>query len=197
MNTQEQFHIISDGLANSGFARVDNFLSTAELSSLLKSEYFRESLSQMRSAGIGKEGKTAVSVRGDQIYWIDRAEAPECVQLYFARLFELMTYLNRDLFLSLKDIEAHLTRYPPGTFYKRHLDQFRRDDHRRLSVILYLNKEWKPEEGGVLRLYVNNHPIDILPNAGRLVLFRSDLLEHEVLPASRDRLSITGWMLDR
>jgi SM-20-related protein len=34
---------------------------------------------------------------------------------------------------------------------------------------------------------------DILPLGGRLVLFLSDLIEHEVLPARRERYSITGW----
>jgi SM-20-related protein len=29
------------------------------------------------------------------------------------------------------------------------------------------------------------------------VCFRSDQIEHEVLPATRERLSLTGWMLDQ
>jgi SM-20-related protein len=36
-----------------------------------------------------------------------------------------------------------------------------------------------------------------VPEAGRLVCFRSDLIEHEVLPATRERYSLTGWALDR
>ncbi|MCB0627245.1 MAG: 2OG-Fe(II) oxygenase, partial [Saprospiraceae bacterium] len=35
---------------------------------------------------------------------------------------------------------------------------------------------------------------EILPVGGRLVLFRSELLEHEVLPARRERYSLTGWL---
>jgi len=84
-----------------------------------------------------------------------------------------------------------------GTFYKRHLDQFKKDDHRKLSVICYLNKNWKASEGGQLRIYVSGAELDILPVAGRFVCFRSDQLEHEVLPATRERWSLTGWILDQ
>jgi SM-20-related protein len=90
-----------------------------------------------------------------------------------------------------------MTVYPTGTFYKRHLDQFSREDHRKLSVICYLNHDWKDYEGGQLRAYVQDEVIDVLPLAGRIVCFRSDQIEHEVLPASRPRLSITGWILDQ
>jgi SM-20-related protein len=46
-------------------------------------------------------------------------------------------------------------------------------------------------------MYVPDGPVDILPLAGRLVCFRSDQIEHEVLPATRERLSLTGWLLDQ
>ncbi|WP_397474496.1 2OG-Fe(II) oxygenase [Pusillimonas sp.] len=36
----------------------------------------------------------------------------------------------------------------------------------------------------------------LLPQAGRLVLFRSDTIPHEVLPARRVRWSLTGWYRD-
>ena len=108
-----------------------------------------------------------------------------------------MQHINRSLYLSLKDYEIHMTVYPVGSFYRRHLDQFKKDDHRKLSVICYLNEGWEEEHGGQLRIYRTNGPLDILPVAGRLVCFRSDQLEHEVLPATRERLSVTGWILDQ
>jgi SM-20-related protein len=109
----------------------------------------------------------------------------------------MVQFLNESLFLSLKDYEVHMTVYPAGSFYKRHLDQFNRDDHRKLSVICYLNENWNDQEGGQLRMFVKGKEIDFLPVAGRLICFRSDQIEHEVLPASRPRLSITGWILDQ
>jgi SM-20-related protein len=109
----------------------------------------------------------------------------------------VIAFVNQSLFLSLKDCEVHQTIYPIGSFYKRHLDQFKKDDHRKLSVICYLNKEWKEADGGQLRMFIGTESRDILPLAGRLVCFRSDLLEHEVLPATRERLSLTGWLIDK
>jgi SM-20-related protein len=37
----------------------------------------------------------------------------------------------------------------------------------------------------------------VLPQAGSLLLFLSADMPHEVLPASRDRLSLTGWFRRR
>jgi SM-20-related protein len=108
-----------------------------------------------------------------------------------------MRFINRSLFLSLKDVELHTTVYPAGAYYKRHLDQFKAGDHRKLSVICYLNKDWTDALGGQLRLYIKGGIIDVLPLAGRLVCFRSDNIEHEVLPSRKERLSVTGWMLDQ
>ena len=137
------------------------------------------------------------AIRGDSIHWIDKNSAPPSLKLYLNKLDALRLSLNQSLFLSLKDVEVHLASYPVGSFYKRHLDQFKLDDHRKLSVIAYLNEDWSNSHGGQLRMYLPNGSEDILPLAGRLVCFRSDLIEHEVLPATRTRLSITGWMLDQ
>jgi SM-20-related protein len=63
-------------------------------------------------------------------------------------------------------------------------------------VICYLNENWTEDDGGQLRVYFPDQSKDFFPIAGRLVCFRSDLLEHEVLPATRERLSLTGWILD-
>ena len=39
--------------------------------------------------------------------------------------------------------------------------------------------------------------VSVLPAPGLMVLFDSQRLEHEVLPARRSRLSITGWFKTR
>ncbi len=38
---------------------------------------------------------------------------------------------------------------------------------------------------------------DVVPQAGTLLVFMSEKWPHEVLPATRDRLSITGWLRRR
>ena len=192
------FDAIADGLAEHGYAVADQFLSQPEVNEILGSSDF-EASADFKKAGIGNKQSLQIqeSIRGDYIKWLDHTNSSPGVQRYLGRLRELVQYLNQALFLSLKDVEVHMTVYPIGSFYKRHLDQFKKDDHRKLSVILYLNADWKEEQGGQLRMYLPDQTRDLLPIAGRLVIFRSDEIEHEVLPAARERLSITGWVLDR
>jgi SM-20-related protein len=63
--------------------------------------------------------------------------------------------------------------------------------------VLYLNEGWTAEDGGALRLHLPGGPRDVLPSAARLVAFLSERFEHEVLPAQRERLSLTGWFRRR
>jgi SM-20-related protein len=193
-----QYEAIADGLISDGISITDDFLSGGEVTEILNADEFKKGLKQFKQAGIGKlhEKQISESIRGDHIQWINPETASLPIQSYVSKLTSLMKFLNEALFLSLKDVEVHMTVYPVGSFYKRHLDQFKKDDHRKLSVICYLNNNWMEDEGGQLRVYLPEGPKDFFPSAGKLICFRSDLLEHEVLPATRDRLSITGWMLD-
>jgi len=193
-----QFDRIADGLANDGISVIDDFLSKEEVADIVHTDEFKSGLLRFKRAGIGKAQEKQIneSIRGDYIQWLDHANAVPPIQLYQERLSQLTAFLNQALFLSLKDFESHMTIYPVGSFYRRHIDQFKKDDHRKLSVICYLNENWMEEEGGQLRVYFPNGSKDFFPLAGRLVCFRSDLLEHEVLPALRERLSLTGWLLD-
>jgi SM-20-related protein len=194
-----KLNALVDGIAEQGYSIVEDFLSPAEIERILQLDEFKNSLLQFKKAGIGHQQDKQINegIRGDYIQWIDCTTAPEPLIIYLNKLKELIVAVNQSLFLSLKDYEVHMTNYPAGSYYKRHLDQFKKDDHRKLSVICYLNNDWREEEGGQLRIYLPDGEQDILPVAGRLVCFRSDLLEHEVLPATRSRLSITGWILDR
>ena len=192
------FPSIADGLADAGFAVIDGFLDARAVEAILKEDVFVHHRLHFRKAGIGKVDKQIhEGIRGDYIQWIDPATASPAEQSYLQRLRALLRFLNQSLYLSLKDVEIHRTVYPVGARYLRHRDQFRSDDHRKLSILCYLNKEWKVADGGQLRLYLPDGARDILPEAGRLVCFRSDQLEHEVLPATRERFSLTGWALDR
>lgn len=190
------FETIANGLAENGFAVIDGFLDEIEVNAILALELFADG--KLRQAGIGKLGKQInEAIRGDHIQWVEKESAAPALKLYLKKLDVLRLFLNQSLYLSLKDYEVHLAHYPIGTFYKRHLDQFKWDDHRKLSVIVYLNRDWNENEGGQLRMHLKDKRVDYFPLAGRLICFRSDLIEHEVLPALRERLSITGWLLDQ
>jgi SM-20-related protein len=106
--------------------------------------------------------------------------------------------MNRGLFLGLEDFESHFALYPPGAFYLKHVDRFRDDDRRMVSAVVYLNDAWLPEQGGQLRMYLDEGAqYDVVPIGGCLVVFLSGEVPHEVLPASRERLSLTGWFRRR
>lgn len=196
---EAKLNAVVDGLAETGYAVVDHFLMPDEVQAILQLDEFKPELLHFKKAGIGHQSEKQIneSIRGDYIHWVDREAAPDPLQVYLTRLNLMLQYVNQTLYLSLKDYEVHLTVYPPGTFYKRHLDQFKKDDHRKLSVICYLNNNWTSDAGGQLRIYLPDAQLDVWPEAGRLVCFRSDQLEHEVLPATQPRMSITGWLLDQ
>lgn len=195
-----QYESIIDGILNEGYGIVDEFLSAGEVASLAQQLHYRRQAGQFRVAGIGNEQVTVqTAIRGDEILWIDEATATPDEAAFLGRVNTFMHYVNQTCFLGLRDYEFHYALYPPGTFYKRHLDQFRSDSRRKLSVICYLNANWQETDGGQLALYLprtdgSEQLIRVNPTGGRLVCFESARLEHEVLPATRDRLSLTGWL---
>lgn len=107
--------------------------------------------------------------------------------------------------------------------YERHRDGFpsAADDEedggsgpmwRRVTSILYLNEsDWPSAHGGALRVYHPQRPssnadaldygdpdrggtwLDVYPQGGRLVIFMSGAVEHEVLPAYAPRVALTAW----
>jgi SM-20-related protein len=202
-NKMDTFELIVEGLSEGGFAAVDNFLTSNEGLALLEELISEEKQGFFKHAGIGKQQDHMVNqnIRGDLIRWIDSEKAGPAAKMYAERIKALMDYLNRTCYLGLKDFEMHYAIYQVGSFYKRHLDQFRKNDHRKISIICYLNPVWTEENGGQLIIYKptngQEQKIVVQPLMGRLVCFRSDKLEHEVKPALKDRYSITGWMLDQ
>jgi len=78
---------------------------------------------------------------------------------------------------------------------------------RRYTIILYINEQsWDGDKGGYLRCYLGadasddtgassacDQTVDIEPRGGRLVVFDSRRVLHEVLPSPRRRLALTCW----
>ena len=152
------------------------------------------------AVGGGKGRRTRPQIRSDQILWIHEPGSSDAQRDCLDQFERLRLRLNRTLQLGLLDFESQFARYPQGTFYKRHIDQLHGEDHRKLSSVLYLNENWIAREGGALRFYLNGDGPefeDVLPLGGRLVVFLSDKFAHEVLPATRERLSIAGWFRTR
>ena len=149
--------------------------------------------SDFHRAGIGRgaDEHTNRFVRRDRIHWLHESR-PELAE--WRRFTDaLRTQLNRQLFLGLFSFESHLARYSPGDFYKKHYDAFRGEANRVVSLVCYLNAGWAPADGGELRLYTDAMTVTVPPEYRSLVLFLTEEMLHEVLPAHRERWSVTGW----
>lgn len=178
-------------IADKGWYVWDDFLSEPQVTSL------KNLLPQCwQPAGIGRDKQHVIadSIRRDEIHWINSSMG-KVVAEYLESMENIRQAVNRNLFLGLFEYEAHFAHYSPGAFYKKHYDSFRGSSNRRLTTVLYLNENWIEANGGSLRLYDHEdiHLTDIIPQAGRLVIFLSELFPHEVLPAKQDRFSIAGW----
>ena len=188
---------IADALATDGWAVTPGFLAPDEAAALLAEGHgLRDAFHR---AGVGRGGGHHVreDVRGDAVLWLDEATAAPAQRRYLDRMEALRAALNRALYLGLFSYEAHFAVYPPGAVFRRHLDAFHGAPGRALSCVLYLNPGWADADGGHLRLYLDGSEpgpsVDVRPEAGTLVTFLSDRFEHAVLPAPRERASVTGW----
>jgi SM-20-related protein len=196
---------IAGALAEPGYVVVPDFLDETTGLALLAEIRASSERGDLHEAAVGRGGEKQVrsEIRSDHVLWLDPAELSPAQSRYWEALETVRASLNRELFLGLFDLEAHLACYPPGAFYKAHLDCHRGVSVRTVSAILYLNRDWTPDDGGLLRLYTDREAgtsgpfLDIAPEFGKLVLFLSADFWHEVLPAKRERFSLTGWFRKR
>lgn len=188
-----------NSLVESGWASLSvlPWLSGELLGALRNEVELLDSADALKVAGIGR-GEDHIqdrSIRRDRIAWLEGCTEPQ------ARLFELLdrirNELNRRLFLGLKRFEAHYATYHPGDFYRTHLDSFQGRASRIVSLVLYLNDDWGQNDGGELQLYDRQLPEQacarVLPEGGRMVMFMSEEIPHEVLIAGRTRYSLACW----
>lgn len=159
---------------------------------------------EFRPAGVGRGADLMVreDLRRDRVMWLQSGALTIEQNRYLAWLETLRLALNERLFLGLFDFEGHFAIYSEGAFYKPHLDRHAATSNRVLSVILYLNPDWQPGDGGELQLWTTpsekNGPCEIIePRIGTLVAFMAGDFWHEVLPAHKTRMSITGWFRQR
>lgn len=191
-------------IANHHYSIIEDFFTPREVLLLRQSLLEKHEEDKFKKAAIGNRTNEVIikSVRGDVILWIDEAKANQAEALFFDKINDLIRYLNRTCFLGISQKEFHYALYPTGTYYKRHIDAFQNDDRRKLSMVCYLNNEdWQVENGGELVLYLNKEVQEdekvIYPFPGRVVIFGSQSIEHEVKPVNKNRLSITGWLKTR
>ena len=157
-----------------------------------------------RRAGVGRGSALEIreDIRRDQVLWLQPSETSMEQALYLSKLETLRLAINQRFFLGLFEFEGHFAIYPEGAFYKAHLDRHAGTSDRVVTVILYLNQHWQPGDGGELKLWTGPDGragdfVLIEPRMGTLVCFLAGDFWHEVLPAKKTRMSITGWFRQR
>ena len=194
-NDDMLFSKIADDIYEHGYSIMPTALPEVLTHQLFTHQQLMEA-DKFKNAGIGRGNNflTNEFVRTDEISWITGESAAGKDWLEWVS--GLQRYLNRRLFLGLFSFESHFAHYSPGNYYKRHYDAFKGESNRVLSLVVYFNSNWLPDDGGELVIYKGDHDqegIKVIPLMGTLVAFLSEEFPHEVLAANRDRYSIAGW----
>jgi Rps23 Pro-64 3,4-dihydroxylase Tpa1-like proline 4-hydroxylase len=126
-------------------------------------------------------------------------------------MFDIMDNKSGELVRAAPALDKSLSEllyayYPKGGFYRRHTDAVQNSASvlRSYSLLLYLNNEWEESDGGHLRVHLDSgadflpegekaNYVDVKPEGGTLVLFKSDQIPHEVLDTNAERTAIVGW----
>ena len=201
LSLQNNISQIVDSIATQGYAITKHFLSAEAIKLLSAKAKSLQQAGEMQKATTGLAKIEAPLIRGDFIHWIEKDQASDAEVIYLNAMATLQQAINQAFFLGLFELESHFAIYPPGAGYQKHLDQLIGKQERKISCILYLNEGWTASDGGELRMYLDKNDeakfIDVSPEAGTLVVFLSGDFLHEVLPAKRERMSVTGWFRTR
>lgn len=192
--------LLTNNLCTSGFHIIDDFLESHHCQSL------RRIAKEMHQNGLFKSAKVGSivhaqhnnTIRTDEICWVDEDSVEPAVHAYLEQTLHIANILNQSLFLGLIEFETHFAAYQPGSFYKKHIDQFATKKTRKISCVYYLNEDWQEEFGGELKLYNKEDQLiqNVSPLPNRFICFNSEL-PHEVSVTNHPRYSITGWMKTR
>ncbi|MCK6504232.1 2OG-Fe(II) oxygenase [Myxococcota bacterium] len=146
-------------------------------------------------AGLGHDGRLVPALRADRAATLEELGADPVLEAVWAWFDRLRQALVEATWVGLPRFSVQLACYPGGgARYARHVDALPGDTNRLFTAIVYLNPAWQPEHGGRLRAWVRGQPRELDPTWDRLVVFRSEAVPHEVLPAWAPRYAAAAWM---
>jgi SM-20-related protein len=168
-----KYETLISGLLEEQFGMVDGFIPAGVVAGLRQNLWSLLEEGSMHAAGVGKHFsyQQNLKVRGDQICWLQKDTKDPFEKAFFARVAGFIDYLNATCYTGINDVEFHYAWYEEGSYYKRHLDQFKTDYGRKFSLVTYLNDGWTEADGGKLVLYLADREVAIYPYAGRSVFF--------------------------
>ena len=193
---KQAFETIVDSYLENNVGIATEFLSKDLRSQLTNNLRLLVQNKQLQSAGIGSKSNLVydTQIRSDSIYWLDRQHNNKYENQFLDTIDDFVQFLNTTCYAGITSYEFHYAAYDIGSSFKRHLDQFRNNNQRAFSMIIYLNENWQKPDGGELCIYQENQIQLIAPQDGTCVFFKSSQLEHEVLLCNKYRMSITGWL---
>ena len=198
-------------LYDRGYAVIDNFLD-ADLAEQLAGQALELDGSGLLRAPHAARDAAQFNLdedaRNDVTMWVHAGEyAGTPLGAAIARLTELRSVLSTFVAFHPDNLaEVQLALYKGGGGrYVRHRDALpaglavENDEYkpRRVTAILYTVADWQDSMGGELRVFRNRADKEgiaqIAPVAGRLVVFLSGAMDHEVMPAFVPRVALTAW----
>ena len=191
---------IANSLATTGWYSGESIFAVELSDRLAQRARLLAGKHELKSARVGHNVVVQANarLRSDDTRWLAHSPDDASERDAVASVNALRTYLNEALFLGAHEVELHFARYAPGAFYRTHRDRFRDDDARLVSLVFYLNDHWPDDAGGELVLYADDDSGMVVtrvpPRVGTMAYFLSDRFPHEVLPATRERFSLTGWL---
>jgi SM-20-related protein len=197
-------------LSSRGYVVIPNFLPTDLQAALREDVTTLRKSNKFKVANIGQDSTNALNqeIRVAETCFLGPSKLKDIPSQARATLYNVLGQVRMDL---PGPLDPNLTEllyafYPKGGFYRRHRDAIPGSASvlRSFSLLLYLNQDWTPSDGGQLLLHCDSggdelpdgeesNFITVKPEGGTLVLFQSDLVPHEVLDTNAERLAVVGW----
>lgn len=197
-------------LDKDGYVVIENFLPDS------LQEQLRQDVSTLRQtnhfnvAKIGQDSTNTLNenIRVAETCFLGPNKLQDVPSEARNKLYEILDQARSDLPGTLDPnlTELLYAYYPSGGFYRRHRDAVPGSASvlRSYSLLLYLNKDWTPKDGGQLLLHLDTggdflpegeepNFVEVAPKGGTLVLFESDKIPHEVMDTNAERLAVVGW----
>lgn len=184
-------HQISIDLKNNGWSAIDDYLPSPQVYELLNDLINIKNTNSLQSLN-SQETNTGPTEINNFILLNSQVDPTSSQWHYIHQIEKLRYFLNREDHFDLSNMVLTAFLSSPS-FYQELVDNIDQEMNKFLTVVLFLNQNWQPRNGGQLRLYLKHKFIDIEPIGGRLVTYFSNNFHHEILPFRQDHFSLSGW----
>jgi len=197
-------------LTANGYVVIENFLPETLQEGLRNDVRNLRAKERFSIAKIGQDSTNSLNtnIRVAETCFLGRDKHGNIPDPSRSQLYDVLDLIRQDLPQPLDTSlsEFLYAYYPSGGFYRRHRDAVPGSASilRKYSLLMYLNKDWKEEDRGKLRMHMDSggdelargeepNFMDVDPRGGTLVLFDSAQIPHEVLDTQAERVAIVGW----